>query len=109
MSVADAKTVMQLLAGKTLDNDQMLRIATNYVYSFGDPVNPHNPDTNPGDYAAFPTPDELAQLFLKMMRREARDRIKAYAQDVAEANYTATIQAARAQIATAVSDAVGEL
>lgn len=108
-AVDDAKTVMQLLAGKALDNDQMLSIATNYVYSFGAPANPYDPATQEAEYNAFPTPVELADLFLKRMRNAARDRIKDYAEDKATRDAQSAIQAARESIKTAVQDAVNEL
>ena len=64
-AVADAKAVIQALAGKTLDNATMLRVAERVIASQGGLFsNPWDETANPTEYAAWPTTEEKAQFFL---------------------------------------------
>ena len=62
-AVADAKSVIQALAGKALDNATMLRVADRVIASQGSLFSNPWDEADP-EYATWPTVEEKAQFFL---------------------------------------------
>jgi hypothetical protein len=81
MSAANAKLVLETLAGKTLDADQMKRLVELYLSDFEPVKNPYDPSDpdQVDDYNAWPTVNELGQMFLDRMRKEARKHVRSAA------------------------------
>ena len=87
MSAENAKTVMQLLSGKVLEPEQMKKIAEYYLADFKPVQNPYDKD-DPDQLAAYnawPTPNELGQMFLDRVRAEIRKHVRSSARIEAQA------------------------
>ena len=63
-AVDDAKTIIQLFAGKVLDNQTMLRVAERVIATQSTFQNPWDEELNPDEYAAWPTAEEKAIFFI---------------------------------------------
>lgn len=82
-AVTDATTVLNTLSGKSLSPAQLLSIGSNYNWSFGDAwsveANPHDPNTNPVDYSAWPdnaTGEQVAQFLLDVLLADSKKRLR---------------------------------
>ena len=69
-AVDDAKTIIQLMAGKNLNNAIMLNVANQVIASQGNLFqNPWDEIANPTEFAAWPTTEEKATFFILVGRR----------------------------------------
>lgn len=65
-AVDDAKTIIQLFAGKVLDNTTMARVAERVISTQSTFQNPWDEELNPTEFAAWPTNEEKAQFFINV-------------------------------------------
>jgi hypothetical protein len=98
-AIDDARLVLDTLSGKTLTAPQTLSIVDRYnaVRGFS---NPWDEETNPTEYAAWPTNLEKATFFLAAVRGDLRSIIRTHA--IRE--YDTNAAAARAAAVQTIED-----
>ena len=99
-AVTDAIAMINMFAGKTLDNPTLIRVVDRIIATQGNKFfNPWDEVANPTEYAAWPTNEEKAAFFIEV--GEAYYRSLLFRAGVAEekANSTSAEQAAGAAAA----------
>jgi hypothetical protein len=97
-AITDAIAMINLFAGKTLSNAELLEVVNLVIASQGQRfTNPWDEIANPAEYAAWPTNEEKAAFFIEVGERYYRSLLYKAGLAASEASAAATnIAAAQA-------------
>lgn len=102
-AVTDATAMINMFAGKTLDNPTLLRVVDRVIATQGNKFfNPWDVEVNPTEFAAWPTNEEKAAFFIDV--GESYYRSLLYRAGVAEEKANST--AAESDAGTAAANEI---